>query len=615
MAVTVGMLATLPLVSAMASETALAQTVSGAALTVQQPNVTSLAAFEGFIQQVGGRVNARMGSNLVPLTDFAAAGALPVSTINNQPRSVPGNLQLTPVYMGHLGAHVQVLAGQLPAEGLGGDDVAVTMPQLGADQVGLHLSDRFCLGVASSAGGQPARCARIVGLWRPLDLRDPFWGGTAPRLELMATRFDFFTGFGAPPQPGTIVGLRYAPNRNLIGAERAAGVSRQIGLLQRDLAANPNLRVQTSLGQVLDTFREQQQQVAADIQRIALSIGLLALTVVALVFHHLLDSQARSRAELLRQGRSPAWIWSVSLVELSGAAGLATLAGVAAAALVGAALTLGGSGLGVQWLRPSDLGGISAFAVGGIGGIVLIPAELAALAVAVSRESEPPPGGRQEQGRLARWRPSGLARLLRFGGLLTLPRRLRGEISGTLARSQLEQRPEQHAGAAFVLAVAMALSIVFAVELVIGPLPGTPARQPPALRVAPEISLILGLPAALLLAFLGWGIHFRSTAEHRQRQYATLFASALPPATIADSVGAELSATARLALIVGTALGVALLGVLGAAAFTVPQLGIAALGGAGALALMLAGTRVVSRMALRLPFEGDRLVAAELPAP
>ena len=37
-------------------------------------------------------------------------------------------------------------------------------------------------------------------------------------------------------------------------------------------------------------------------------------TVVALITHHLLDSQGRERAELLREGRSPAWIWGLSVV-------------------------------------------------------------------------------------------------------------------------------------------------------------------------------------------------------------------------------------------------------------------------------------------------------------
>ena len=48
-----------------------------------------------------------------------------------------------------------------------------------------------------------------------------------------------------------------------------------------------------------------------------------------------------------------------------------------------------------------------------------------------------------DQGRLARYRPSKLGRVGVVRGLLRVPRRMRGEISGTLARSQLEQHPEQ----------------------------------------------------------------------------------------------------------------------------------------------------------------------------
>ena len=83
------------------------------------------------------------------------------------------------------------------------------------------------------------------------------------------------------------------------------------------------------------------------------------------------------------------WIWSLSVFGLSGLAALATVAGLVGAGLIAAAVALGGFGLSAQWLRASDLGGITAAVVGGIGGIVLVPAELAALAVAVSRETEP----------------------------------------------------------------------------------------------------------------------------------------------------------------------------------------------------------------------------------
>jgi hypothetical protein len=599
MAITVAVVASLPLVEAAASESALAGTLAGSTgLTVEQQNVTGVDAFNAFVGKVGGRVTARMGSDLVPVTDFASAGALSLVTVNSVPALGVGHLQLVPTYVDHLAAHVHVLAGQLPPEGLGGEDVAVTMPQQGADQVGLHLSDRFCLGFAD---GQPASCARIVGLWRPLHPQELFWGGTVPGLQLMTTQYDFCKLTVPRPGPGPVAGLRYRPDPYFIGSARTADVSGRIGLLRQDLAADPNLRVGTDLGQTLDGFRGRQQGVAAAIDLVTFAVALLALAALGLVTRRLLDSEATERAELLRRGWSRARIWSVSIVGLVGLAALATAAGLSGGALVGTLLAVGDSGLTSQWLRASDLGAVTAAAAAGIAGIVLIPAGLAALAVTMSREPQPAPG-RSEGGRLTRWRPSALARILTIGGLLTLPRRLRGEISGTLARSQLEQRPEQHAGVAFVLTLATAVGVVLAVELVTGLLSGGFARQEEALRSGLEVSLLLGLPAALISAVVGWGIHFRSTAEHRQEEYATLFANGLPPATIADSVHAEETVVRRSTLSAGALLGVIILfSAVREPPLTGFVLGLGALSVAGVVACVVLGTLVVGPMARRLP--------------
>jgi hypothetical protein len=609
MALTVGAVASLPLVAAMASESALAQTVSGADLTVQQTNVASVDAFDAFKRQLDGRVTARLGSQLVPLTDFVAAAPFSVLTVNAAPPTLSGNLQVIPTFMDHLGGHVQMLAGQLPPDGLGGDEFAATMPQDGADQIGLHLSDRFCAGSTSQRG--PVWCARIVGLWRPLNSLDPFWGGSVPRLQLMTPRYDFFQLIGLQPGARTVAGITYRPNPYSISSAHAADSSRRVSLLRRDLAANPNLRVQSTFEQAMETFAQRQATATAAIDRVTLAVGLLALTVVALITHQLLDSQARERAELLREGRSPAWIWSLSVVSLGAVSAVATGAGLLGAALVVAAFGFSGSGLNPQWLRPSDLGGISAVVVGGIGGIVLVPAELAALSVAVSRETEPPPG-RQDPGRLARWRPSGLARV--GGGLLRLPRKMRGEISGTLARSQLEQRPEQHAGAAFVLALATAMGLVLAVQLVAGMLGPSP-RVLPVLAAGQEAIMLMALPVVLALAALAWGIHFRSTAEHRQQEYGTLFATGLPQATVAGSVAGEERAVLRPALAVGTVVGIGVLAALQGPALLDSNLALGAVGAAGSVVCIGLVARAAGRIARRLPLGEPARPAKELPAP
>src|SRR2546430_12951901 len=62
----------------------------------------------------------------------------------------------------------------------------------------------------------------------------------------------------------------------------------------------------------------------------------------------------------------------------------------------------------------------------------------------------------------------------------------------------------------------------------------------------------------LLLGLAGFGLHFRSAARRRLREYGGLFAHGLPPAQVARSVGAEQGATAGVAVIAGCALGVAL---------------------------------------------------------
>jgi hypothetical protein len=417
----------------------------------------------------------------------------------------------------------------------------------------------------------------------------------------MTTRYDFFQLAGLRPGQGPVAGLRYRADPYLIGSARAAEVSGQVGVLRRDLAAAPNLRVDTNLPQTLDAFQERQQAAALAIDLVTIALGLLAVATLALVTRRLLDSQARGRAQLLRQGWPRARIWSVPVVGLVGLAALAAAAGVSGGALVWAVLTVSGSGLTDQWLRPSDLVGITAAVAGGIGAIVLVPVGLAALAVATSREAQQPPG-RPEGGRLTRWRPSALARVLAIGGLLTLPRRLRGEISGTLARSQLDQRPEQHAGVALVLILATAAGVVLAVELVTGLASGASDRLPAPLGAGLEVSLLLGLPAAIVSAVVGWGIHFRSIAEHRQEEYATLFANGLPPATIADSVLAEETVVLRSTLSAGALLGVIILfGAVREPPLTGLVLGLGALSVAGVISCILLGTLAVGPLARRLP--------------
>src|SRR5207249_3424985 len=95
---------------------------------------------------------------------------------------------------------------------------------------------------------------------------------------------------------------------------------------------------------------------------------------------------------------------------------------------------------------------------------------------------------------------------------------------------------------------------------------------------------------------------FRSAARRRLREYGGLFAHGLPPAQVTRSLGAEQAATAGVAVVAGSALGVAL--ALAVLPVPSPAGALAGLATAGALALAAA---LVAAVARRTPERVDPL--------
>src|SRR5215470_6259745 len=278
----IAMPALLPLIDAMAVRSGMAQTLAReGALTVEQ-NVSDLNTFNRFKRDVDSRVSGRTGSALVPLAAYATAGPLHVVTVGGAPATATLAQQtITGAYSDHLASHVTVDAGSLPPDALGGGDTAVTMPQAAADRLGLRLSDRVCFDFTAGTV-TPRWCARIVGFWQPLHLKDPYWGQPPNSLQLTMGRFDFFELVKQHPPQGPIAGLRYWASPEVVDPGRAAVVADQVRQLTAELKT-PDQRLTTSLGPSLESFHTMQLQVSTAIHLFAAAMTLLGLFVVALV--------------------------------------------------------------------------------------------------------------------------------------------------------------------------------------------------------------------------------------------------------------------------------------------------------------------------------------------
>jgi hypothetical protein len=503
-------------------------------------------AFDGLERQVDARATARTGAALVPVGALAELGPLRVVTVNAEPAPpalVGGSL--TAVYAEHLAAHVSVVAGELPPEGLAGGETAVTMAQAAADSLSLRLSDRLCWDFGQGTP-EPAWCARIVGLWQPLDAADPFWSGAPPASALAMGRFDLFQIAGLGPPRAPVATIRYRAARDATTPAAAAALAGSVAALAADLRA-PQRVVDSPLVASLHAFDERQRRVSAAIDALAALVAMLGLGAAGLAAGRLLDGQRRDLALLRARGWGRERAWLVAFGGL-GALGLTATAAAAGACLLAAAtLALPLSGLPAILLALAGsaasllilLGALAARAVWleprpPARPAVLVAAGVAALAglgaLALPIPAAPGLGVALVAAAAALGAP--VAWLARGGG-----------VPAALARLQLARRPVQHAGAAFVLTLAAAGALFAALGA--GAMSGVPG----------EAALAAGALGGIALALAASGAHFRSAAGWRRDEYGGLLAHGLTADQVGRSLAAERAATAAASLLVGGALG------------------------------------------------------------
>ncbi|HSR23502.1 MAG TPA: hypothetical protein VLW53_08125, partial [Candidatus Eisenbacteria bacterium] len=395
LAAAVALPALLLLVNAMAVESGLAETLAtDGGFSVRQA-VPSVDAFNTLGRDVDARTSARTGPALVPLGATVTAGPLHLVMVRSEPAPAPLEQRtLTAVYASHLADHVAVVAGELPADGLGGGETAVAMPQAGADQLGLRLSDRVCADFAAGADARARWCARVVGLWRPLAAADPFWGGAPPRLELTMGRFDLFELAKLRPPQGPVATVRYWAAPDAVDLDGAAALAGRVAALAADVRT-PQRRVDTRLDRSLLAFDASQRTATAAIHALAALVTVLGLGSVAVVGRRFLLAQARELALLRARGWPRGRAWRVAFLGM-GAVGLtAAAAALVACVLTAAWLSATTPGLTALAMRRSDLPGLLLALAAVAAALVGLLALLAALAV--WRDPEPSLRGAHER--------------------------------------------------------------------------------------------------------------------------------------------------------------------------------------------------------------------------
>jgi hypothetical protein len=593
----VAVAAAVPLAGAMAADAALRTAISAPGpqvqVTVARQNVADQSGFEAFQARAGRQVVARLGRYLASSGALATMGPLtPISLNENPAPAQVDSSRLSVGYLRELAERVELVAGGVPPDGLGGsEDIAATMAQSEADALGLHLGDRLCLDFARG----PRWCARVVGLWRPL-AGDPFSLEAGRRVELVVGRFDFYRLMKLAPSPLATVGRQFYMDVDSIDNRNAGDLLNGLRELRRNFTGAGEL-FDTPLDVLIGRFDERQQPVRVASELLSSALAFLALYAIAFLAGQFAGYQSRELKLLGARGWPRRRVRRLLMLEL------AALAAVALAVGLGLTLVLaagpGGALVGASppWPDPSDRAGLVLAAGAVAGGLAAVWMLLSRLAARAARVEGPPPQpSRQGGGRVVGWLlfPAGLALLggarvlqglpaflpgarpassstvdwltvllallgallLALAGERMLPRagrlaeRLSHGVPGSLAAWQLERRPQQHRSVAVLMSVAVAAATFGGLSAVVALRPG---RELP-----PAVVLVAGAAGALAIALVCFGLHFRAAAARRAEEYATLLLSGLPGRALRRSLAVEQRAVTWQGLASGTLLGVGL---------------------------------------------------------
>ncbi|HUY76738.1 MAG TPA: FtsX-like permease family protein [Ktedonobacterales bacterium] len=250
--------------------------------------------------------------------------------------------------------HMRLLSGRLPQTAASGATPEVIVTQEMADNQGLAVGSTLMLAQFGAHGNQFH--ARVVGVWMPRTVNDPYWnsfsfstsnpGGLPKPFPILMTFSTLFSGFSAFAGAGMTQHVVYYTVQSRISSANMGDVANDIALFRAHvdgalLGSNgiTTANVNTQLDQFIANVQGQQSLLALPLYIVVAQIVGLALLFVAAMAGLLIERQAGEIATLKSRGASGAQILGIFLTQGAAVGVIAALLSPFIAAVIGVTLT------------------------------------------------------------------------------------------------------------------------------------------------------------------------------------------------------------------------------------------------------------------------------------
>lgn len=577
---------------------------SSGGVSLQRSNVSDVSQFDAFQRQAHDQADLMLAGHLLGPAELASLGPLTAASVNGVPPSTPPALsKLLVAYSSDLARHVEVTQGVLPEAIPDPSMPALSMAEDRADQVGLHLSDQICLASQTKTGEPGQWCARLVGLWRRVNSKDPYWAASTPRPDLFASRAGFFSLLSLLRIPDASGQRWYWPDPAVLTPADAGSLADRVRRVRDVAARSPSLDVRSSLDQQLRGYAAARSVATFSLELLTAALLALALLLIAVLARLLVKLQARELILLMARGWAPARTERLLTIQLGMVAVTGIPGGVVLAWLALVLLAPSHPVWPLTGLDLPDLAGTGVALAASLLGVQLVFVFVASWATRSRGPShvpseqqvetiEPPPRSAVTGllalsassllflPRLAAAQPpSALGKLVgAFGYLICvgalamlviaamhvvspasamLARVYRG-VEGTVARWQLRAWWRRHSALGFMVVFATATATFAAVSMTHllfdgGSVPGLLGPGP--FRGGVAAALGAGVAASVVVGLLAFAAELSFACKARLPDYGALMADGLPARSIRRSLALEHNHVLLLGLPMGAVLG------------------------------------------------------------
>jgi hypothetical protein len=308
---------------------------------IEQDGISTPAAYDAFQQLSADRVHTQLGTTVTAGAEFGTSLTLAAQTLDCTVEGPPVKCRLSVATYAGIDSHAHIVTGRWATDTRDGPDWEFTASADATDITGitLHLSvgTEYCFQyLAIKRNALEVWCGRLVGLWRPNSVADPYWAGNVPDSDLLVTHASFFQILAQIPDAAGASDQQYSPATAGIHTSDADRIVSGVNRLRGDSLSSDGVFT-SGLDSTVSAFLARQDSASGPILVTTLGLLVIALAAMGFAAIQLLQSHVPQVALWRARGWSRPRVWGLYSAEFALLAVIATPFAIASAAAISAA--------------------------------------------------------------------------------------------------------------------------------------------------------------------------------------------------------------------------------------------------------------------------------------